>query len=104
MKCPSCRAHVTPIPPGTAFKVLNVGFWICSLAVATAFSLLLGLNLVLAPTAIVVGMSVGASARRLASWTCPRCGAELFEPEPETSLVEPPPFLAPQLQPAATPA
>lgn len=100
MLCHRCRTHVTPKPPKTAFKVLNVGFWIASLIVATGFSLLLGLNLVLAPMAIIIGMSIGASARRLTSWTCPRCNAELIEPEPETTLTPP---IAPPLEPAAAP-
>jgi hypothetical protein len=62
---------------------VNLGFWITSLIVAVVFSLLIGLNLILAPAAIFVGMAVGTSARRLSSWTCPRCKAELIEPEPE---------------------
>jgi hypothetical protein len=63
--------------------VLCLAFWISTLAVAVGFSLLLGLNLVLAPAAIVIGMAVGTSARLLSSWTCPHCRAELIEPEAE---------------------
>lgn len=83
MLCHSCHVHVQPIPPKTRWKVATVAFWIATLIVATCFSLLLGLNLVLAPAAIVIGMAVGTSARLLSSWTCPHCGAELIEPEPE---------------------
>jgi hypothetical protein len=63
--------------------------WATSLVVAVCFSLVIGLNIVLAPAAIVIGMAVGTSARRLSSWTCPRCRAELAprEPEPERALV-----------------
>jgi hypothetical protein len=102
MLCHSCRCHVTPTPPRTIWKVVNVGFWIASLIVATGFSLLLGLNLILAPAAIVVGMAVGTSARRLSSWTCPHCGAELVEPEPEEEPL-PPPAAARPLAPATSP-
>lgn len=82
MKCHACRTHVTPTPPRTLWKVLNVALWISTLVVATGFSLLLGLNLILLPFAIAIGMSVGTSARLMSSWTCPRCKAELIEPEP----------------------
>ncbi len=99
MYCHACRVHVTPTPPRTIWKVMTLFFWIASLIIATIFSLLLGLNLVLAPAAIVVGMSVGTAARRLTSWTCPRCGAELVEPELDTTPLEVPG--APPLAPAA---
>jgi hypothetical protein len=77
------------------WKVVNVAFWIGSMLVATAFSLALGLNLVLAPAAIAIGMAIGTSARRLSSWTCPRCGAELVEPEPSPTASPTPDALAP---------
>ena len=31
-------------------------------------------------------MAVGTAARRMSSWTCPRCAAELLEPEPQTRI------------------
>lgn len=86
MFCHACKCHVTPVRPRTTWKVITVAFWISTLVVAMPFSLLLGLNLVLAPLAIAIGAAVGTSARRLSSWTCPRCSAELYEPEPQTVL------------------
>jgi hypothetical protein len=87
MFCHSCRCHVTPTPPRSIWKLLSVGYWVGSLIVAAGFSLLLGLNLVLAPVAVVIGMSIGVAARKLNNWTCPRCGAELVEPEPTEELL-----------------
>ncbi len=87
MFCNSCRCHVTPAPPRSIWKVLSVGFWVGSMIIAVIFSLLLGLNLVLAPAAIVIGGAIGACARKLNDWTCPRCGAELAEPEAITDTV-----------------
>ena len=84
MYCHACRCHVSPKAPRTIWKVLTVFFWVGALSIAMIFSLLLGLNLVLAPAAIFVGMAVGTAARRLSSWTCPRCDAEMVEPEPDT--------------------
>jgi hypothetical protein len=97
MMCHACRTHVTPTPPKTIWKVLNVAFWISTLAVGMVFSSLIGLNLILAPAAIAIAMSVGTSARLLSSWTCPRCNAELVEPEPQPSpaYVPAPPIEAP---------
>ncbi|MDF2691818.1 MAG: hypothetical protein K0S65_201 [Labilithrix sp.] len=86
MFCHSCRSQVTPVPPRSIWKVLSVAFWVGSLTIAAGFSLLLGLNLVLAPAAIFIGMSIGACARKLNNWTCPRCDAELVEPEPTSEL------------------
>lgn len=85
MRCHACRVHVTPTPPKTIWKVLNVAFWISTLIIGGIFCSLIGLNLILAPAAIAIGMSVGTSARLMSSWTCPRCNAELIEPEPETA-------------------
>jgi hypothetical protein len=90
MLCHSCRCHVEPTPPNGAWKVLNVAFWVASMTVAVAFSLLMGLNLVLAPVAIFIGMSIGTAARRMSSWSCPRCHEELIEPEPQAEAVHPP--------------
>lgn len=106
MFCHTCRTHVTPTPPKSIWKVLSVGYWIGSLVVAVCFSLLLGLNLVLAPVAIVIGMSIGAAARKLYNWTCPHCGTELIEPDPEDEMI---PLrrwrrLKRRLEPTATPS
>jgi len=86
MLCHACKCHVTPSKPKTMWKVLTIVFWVTTLPVALAFSLIIGLNVILAPAAIFIGMSVGTAARRLSSWTCPRCDAELLEPEPNTTL------------------
>jgi hypothetical protein len=90
MFCHACRCHVTPTPPRSIWKVLSLGYWVGSLIVATCFSLLLGLNLVLAPAAVFIGMSIGVVARKLNNWTCPRCGAEMVEPDPITEMMVPP--------------
>lgn len=90
MNCHACKCHVTPVKPRTMWKVASVVLWGTSLVVAIAFSVFAGLNLLLLPMAIVVGMAVGTSARRLSSWTCPRCDTELLEPEPNTVLTTAP--------------
>ncbi len=87
MLCHHCRCNVTPVGPRTRWKLIIVGLWIGSLAVAICFSLLLGLNLVLAPAGIAIGMSIGVAARMLNDWTCPRCGAAMVEPEAPEDLV-----------------
>lgn len=87
MLCHSCRCHVTPEPPRTFWKIVTFALWVGSMAVAVTFSSLAGLNLVLAPVAIVIGMSIGAAARRLNDWTCPRCHEELIEPDPIDELI-----------------
>lgn len=87
MYCHTCRCHVTPAPPRSVWKVLTVGFWLGSMVIAVCFSMLLGLNLVLAPVAIVIGGSIGACARELNDWSCPRCGAVLIEPAREEDMV-----------------
>ena len=87
MFCHSCRCHVTPEPPRSIWKVLSVGFWVGSMIIAVCFSSLLGLNLVLAPAAVFIGGSIGACARKLNDWSCPRCGAELVEPEAAGEMV-----------------
>jgi hypothetical protein len=83
------------------WKIVTVALWCSSLVVALGFSLALGLNLVLAPAAIVVGMSVGTAARRLSTWTCPRCGSELVEPETSAARIPAP---AVRVTPAHAPA
>ncbi|MBX3232782.1 MAG: hypothetical protein KIT84_43675 [Labilithrix sp.] len=90
MNCHACKCHVTPVKPRTMWKVGVVAFWITSLVVAVGFGSIVGLSLFLAPVAIAVGMAIGTSARRLSSWTCPRCDAELLEPEPNTTLTTAP--------------
>jgi hypothetical protein len=69
------------VPPRTAWKLVNLVFWVTSMAVAVVFSLIIGLNIVLAPAAIMIGMAIGSSARRVNSWTCELCGAELMPRE-----------------------
>ena len=86
MNCHACKCHVTPVRPKTTWKLFTVGFWVTTLVVAIAFSAFAGLNLVLLPFAIAIGMAVGAAARRLTSWTCPRCNAELIVPEGQTKF------------------
>jgi hypothetical protein len=81
MYCHTCRCNVTPKAPKSSWKYLSVGYWVGSMVVAIGFSLAAGLNLVLAPVAVVIGMSIGVAARKLNNWTCPRCGAEMVEPE-----------------------
>ena len=81
MRCGSCKSDVTPVPPKTMAKVGLVAFYVMSLAVYTVFSLLLGLNIVLVPAAIVVGWSVGVAARRASCWSCPKCKEEMIAPE-----------------------
>ena len=98
MRCASCRSDVTPVPPGTMAKVTLVGFYVASLTVAMVFSCLLGLNIVLVPVAIAVGMSVGTAARRASSWSCPQCKEEMVAPvappvRPPTEEVRTRPFV-----------
>lgn len=77
MRCASCKSDVTPVPPRTMAKLSLVAFYVASLAVATAFSLLLGLNIVLVPVAVAIGCSVGVAARRANAWSCPVCKEEM---------------------------
>ncbi|HVJ90143.1 MAG TPA: hypothetical protein VM580_10095 [Labilithrix sp.] len=89
MFCPSCRLHVSPVPPRSMWKIVSLALWISSLTVATGFSLLAGLNLVLAPAAVIIGMSVGTAARRLNCFSCPVCSSELYTPEPIEDALPP---------------
>jgi len=72
-------------------KLSLVAFYVASLVVATIFSLLLGLNIVLVPVAIAVGCSVGVAARRASTWSCPQCKEEMTAPivAPETQRTRP---------------
>jgi hypothetical protein len=93
-RCKSCKADVTPVPPRTMAKLGLVGFYVASLVVATLFSLLLGLNIVLVPVAIAVGLSVGVAARRASEWSCPQCKEEMHPaPSTEAPEVRPRPFV-----------
>lgn len=78
--CPSCGIPVEPRPPRSTWKIAVAVFWICSLLTATAFSLLLGLNVVLVPVWFAIGASVGAAAIRAGAWTCPSCHGEVAAP------------------------
>lgn len=69
-------------------KLSLVGFYVASLVVATIFSLLLGLNIVLVPVAVAVGLSVGTAARRASTWSCPQCKQEMAAPAPSTPTEE----------------
>jgi hypothetical protein len=62
------------------WKIVNLVFWVTLLSFALAGSCIIGLNLVLAPMAIALGLAIGTAARRAASWTCPRCDSEMAEP------------------------
>jgi hypothetical protein len=96
MQCKSCKSDVTPVPPRTMAKLGLVA----SLVVATMFSLLLGLNIVLVPVAVAVGLSVGVAARRASEWSCPQCKEEMHPaplsasapPRRPTQEVRPRPF------------
>jgi hypothetical protein len=92
MRCSACKSDVTPVPPRTMAKLGLVGFYIAALVVSTIFSLLLGLNILLAPAAIVVGMAVGVAARRANEWSCPQCKEEMRAPaaEPTPAMAERP--------------
>jgi hypothetical protein len=85
LRCRSCNRDVVPVRPRSGAKILNFTFWIASLATATAFSLLLGLDVVLVPLWFAIGMSVGTSAARLRAWSCPACKSEVVVP-PEMEL------------------
>jgi len=92
MRCSSCKKNVTPTAPRTMWKIVNIVFWVFLLAFAGAASAIIGLNLVLAPSAIALGLAIGTSARRAASWTCPVCNEEMAQParvEPAGVVVRP---------------
>lgn len=81
VRCSCCGEVVEPSPPKTAWKVLNLFFWVGSLAVSTLFASLLGLNVLLVPVALAICWSVGTSARAAFGWSCPVCHNELPAPE-----------------------
>ena len=78
--CSSCKENVEPVAPRTAWKLVTIALWFTTLAVGMFFAILLGLNIVLVPVCIAIGLSVGEAAHRAASWTCPSCHAELAPP------------------------
>ena len=80
MRCRSCKTDVTPVAPKTMAKIVTVGFWVAAMAISTIFSLLLGLNIVLVPVAVAIGLAVGTSARRASTWSCPQCKEEMAAP------------------------
>lgn len=77
MHCRSCKGQVVPRPPKTAWKLVNVGFWIALLATGMLFGCLLGLNVVLVPVWCFMAGAVGVATHRASSWSCPKCNAEL---------------------------
>lgn len=81
LRCRNCHEDVVPLRPKATAKLINFAFWIAALVTATAFSLLLGLNVVLVPMWFGIGMAVGTSAERLAAWSCPSCKAEMIVPD-----------------------
>jgi hypothetical protein len=90
MKCHVCKVNVTPVRPKTTWKILTVTFWIVTLFLSIALTgfAFAGLQLILVPLALGIGMALGASARRLTSWTCPRCSTELIVPEEQTTIAD----------------
>ena len=63
---------------------MNLALWIGALVTAVCFSIPIGLNLVLLPMWLAIGMGVGCSAARASSWTCPVCRTELAPPKAAT--------------------
>lgn len=80
MSCHACKRSVIPEPPHSTRKILTTTLWVMLLSGAFVVSLIIGLNLVLAPMAIFVGMAIGTSARLASAWTCPYCKNELMVP------------------------
>lgn len=80
MSCHACKRSVIPEPPHSTRKILTAALWVMLLSGAFVASLIIGLNLVLAPAAIFVGMAIGTSARLASAWTCPCCKNELMVP------------------------
>jgi hypothetical protein len=92
--CPSCRETVEPCPPRRNRAIFETLFWLFALGTATAavaFFGLIGLAVLLLPLWLVVGMGVGAAARRASSWYCPVCRYELPPPREvlEAKLAKP---------------
>ncbi len=81
--CKACKEQVSPRAPRTAWKIATLLFWLAALATSLVFSLLLGLNVLLVPAWLGIGMAVGVAARRAAAWSCPACSAELTPPIPD---------------------
>lgn len=76
---------VEPRAPRAALKILNLAFWVAMMLTSVAFGLALGLNVLLVPVWIVMGGSVGVTARRAWSWTCPECHEEMRAPRDVTT-------------------
>lgn len=103
MSCHACKRSVVPEPPHSTRKILTTALWVMLLSGAFVASLLIGLNLVLAPLAIFVGMAIGTSARLAAAWTCPCCKNELmvpFDVAESSNTAHGHPFAAPATSPA----
>jgi hypothetical protein len=101
MICRACKSDVSPSPPRAIGKVVTLGYWVAAMATSTVFSLLLGLNVVLVPLWLAIGMAVGVAARRASTWTCPRCKEEMAPPIaiPDQQVVEAPSAPSGTLQP-----
>lgn len=95
MRCSACHENVTPVPPRTMAKVALVAFYVASLAVSMVFSCLLGLNLLLVPVAMAIGLSVGTAAQRASTWSCPECKEEMAPPVATTTPAREPERTAP---------
>jgi len=80
MKCWCCGKVVQPIPPRTLRKILNFVFWTSSLSMGMLVTPLLGLDVLLLPFSIAMGLSVGTTAREAGNWSCPSCHAAVHAP------------------------
>lgn len=80
MKCWCCGKVVQPVPPRTLRKILNVVFWTSSLTMGMLVTPLLGLDVLLLPFSVAMGLSVGTTAREAGSWSCPSCHAAVHAP------------------------
>ncbi|MBX3192033.1 MAG: hypothetical protein KF819_33895 [Labilithrix sp.] len=89
VRCSCCGEIVEPRAPRTAWKLLNLFFWVGSLAVSTLFAVLLGLDVLLLPVAVAISFSIGTSARAAYGWSCPVCHDSLPAP-PEAATAERP--------------
>lgn len=81
--CPHCHLRVTPEPPRSSWRVLNVGLWVSMLVLTPLFCGLTGPNILLAPMLLGMATSIGASARLADEWHCPICFNQVAAPHPE---------------------